>query len=181
MPRYSPQELARRAKELYEERIRAVVEKEHLGRYLVLDVDTGEYRIGDDHFLIAGAMQNEEHDRPLYGLRIGHSGVGRMGSVAGSRDETANGPIAGLPEGLASRGRELYERSIRGLVEKEAHGKYLALDVDSGDFEVGDDYVELWQILRRRRPNASLFTLRVGYLALGRMGPSLWRVRCASV
>jgi hypothetical protein len=71
---------------------------------------------------------------------------------------------------LAARGRDLYDRDIRARVEPHAHGKYLALDVHTGDYEVGEDYLALWKALRRRHPDAWLYTVRIGYPALGRIG-----------
>ncbi len=41
-------------------------------------------------------------------------------------------------EEIARGGEELYERSIRERVEPEHVGRFLALDVFSGDHEVGD-------------------------------------------
>ncbi|MCA1718501.1 MAG: hypothetical protein LC781_17315 [Actinobacteria bacterium] len=40
---------------------------------------------------------------------------------------------------VARRGEELYERSVRALVEPENDGRFLALDVESGDYELADE------------------------------------------
>ena len=40
---------------------------------------------------------------------------------------------------IVRRGEEIYDRDIRALVEAEHDGKFLVLDIESGDYEIGDD------------------------------------------
>ncbi len=48
-PRFSSEEIERRGKELYEKGIRARVETpENIGKLVSIDVETGDYEIGDD-------------------------------------------------------------------------------------------------------------------------------------
>lgn len=76
------------------------------------------------------------------------------------------------PEEAVRRGRELYERQIRSKVEPGNIGKYVVIDIESGDYEVGEDYGALSDCLHQRHPNAALCALRIGYRALGKMGGS---------
>lgn len=79
MEPYTAQEIARRGKELYERRIRASVEPEHEGRFLVVDVESGGYALADDE-LEAFALAREEHpEGVLYLLRVGHRAAHRIG------------------------------------------------------------------------------------------------------
>lgn len=71
---------------------------------------------------------------------------------------------------IASRARTLYESDIRAKVEPENQGKYLAVDVETGKYEVGDDYAVLVQRLRARHPDPAIHVMRVGYPAAGRIG-----------
>jgi hypothetical protein len=48
MDRRRAQEVARRGKEIYERDIRAKVEPEQEGRFLVIDVKSGSYALADD-------------------------------------------------------------------------------------------------------------------------------------
>jgi predicted aspartyl protease len=48
-PRYSKDEIVRRGKEWYEREIRAKVEEGNKGKILVIDIETGEYEMDDDH------------------------------------------------------------------------------------------------------------------------------------
>lgn len=73
-------------------------------------------------------------------------------------------------EEIARRGREIYERDIRREVESAQRGRFLALDVRSGDYEIADDDLEASEKLLERRPDALLYGLRVGERAAYRIG-----------
>jgi hypothetical protein len=78
-PRYSAEETVRRATELYERQLRSQVEASNVGRYIVIDVDTGHYQIGDDYHTTARRILDQNPDAALGVLRIGHRAVGRIG------------------------------------------------------------------------------------------------------
>jgi hypothetical protein len=67
-------------------------------------------------------------------------------------------------EEIARRGKELYERRVRVEVEAEGEneGRFLAIDVESGDHEVADDPLGAGAGLRRRRPDAPVYLMRLG-------------------
>ncbi len=76
-----------------------------------------------------------------------------------------------LPPGeIARRGTELYEKNIRERVETEHHGKYLVLDIETGEYEIDSDHLAALKRAHRKRPDALLFTLRVGHKTAGRIG-----------
>jgi methanogenic corrinoid protein MtbC1 len=53
---------------------------------------------------------------------------------------------------IARRGRELCERSIRAKVETEENiGKIVSINVETGDYEIGNDLVETSLRLRYNR------------------------------
>ena len=78
-PRYAPEEIAARGRELYERQIRAHVEPEHLGKYLVVDIETGNYDLDEDATVVTERAASRWPGAPLYGIRIGHSSWGRIG------------------------------------------------------------------------------------------------------
>jgi hypothetical protein len=71
---------------------------------------------------------------------------------------------------IVRRGKEIYERDIRAQVESEHHGKYLAVDVDSGLYAIGPNSLTAIKNLHLIKPDAVAFMLRVGYPAASRIG-----------
>lgn len=79
-------------------------------------------------------------------------------------------------EETARLGKEIYERDIRPLVEDAHHGEVVAIDVDSGDYAIGDMVVTAAKRLREKRPDAiNVLSERVGYPALRHFGGSSLR------
>jgi hypothetical protein len=70
----------------------------------------------------------------------------------------------------ARRGTTLYEQQVRPLVEVGNHGKVVALDVDSGAFEVAEDTLTGCQRLLARYPDAQIWCVRIGHPAVHRFG-----------
>lgn len=66
-------------------------------------------------------------------------------------------------EEIARRGNEIYRRDIRDKVISQQKGKFLVLDIESGDYEIDDDDLSAEEILRARRPDGVFFGLRIGY------------------
>jgi len=74
-------------------------------------------------------------------------------------------------EDHARRGTEIYNRQVRAQVELGNNGRIVAIDVDSGDYEVSDDGLEAAGQLLARRPAAQIWCVRIGYPAVHRFGP----------
>jgi hypothetical protein len=79
-PRYSRDEIAARAKALYEQRIRSLVEPEHVGKYLVIDIETVEYEIDADDAAVSRRAYEKYPAGTLHGMRVGYPAWGRIGS-----------------------------------------------------------------------------------------------------
>ena len=71
----------------------------------------------------------------------------------------------------ARRGTAIYEQRIGPQVEARNLGKVVAIDVDSGDFEVAEDTLTASQRLLARQPDAQIWCVRIGYPAVHRFGP----------
>jgi len=71
----------------------------------------------------------------------------------------------------ARRGSEIYEREIAPQVEAGNHGRIVAIDVDSGEFEVADQGLDAANRLLCRRPAAQIWCVKIGYPAVHRFGP----------
>jgi hypothetical protein len=70
----------------------------------------------------------------------------------------------------ARMGAELYEQKIRPLVEAGNHGKIVAIDVDTGQYEVDTDSLAAAHRLFARLPGAQIWFVRVGYPYVTRFG-----------
>ncbi len=73
-------------------------------------------------------------------------------------------------EEVARLGTEIYERDIRQRVEKTLHGKVVAIDVESGDFAISEDGIEATDHLLIRRPDATIWLMRIGHESLDHFG-----------
>lgn len=73
-------------------------------------------------------------------------------------------------EELARRGQELYESGIRRQVEADNEGKIVAIDIETGEFEVGDTVMDATDRLFERSPNAQPWGIRIGQRAVYHFG-----------
>ena len=78
-PRYTSEEIALRGQALYEGRLRAVVDARDRGKFLVLDIETGEYEIDVDELAALQRAKRKKPDAALYILRIGSPAAYRIG------------------------------------------------------------------------------------------------------
>jgi hypothetical protein len=73
-------------------------------------------------------------------------------------------------EEFAQRGHEIYESQVRSKVEADNHGKIVAIDIETGAFEVADDSLTAAKQLLIRYPDAQIFGIRIGHRAVHRFG-----------
>ncbi len=78
-------------------------------------------------------------------------------------------PTTGPTGEIAKRGREIYDR-LRPMLEPAHNGKYIVIDVDTGEYELDEDHLTASDRAKAKRANAPLFATRVGFGALGRVG-----------
>ena len=71
-------------------------------------------------------------------------------------------------EEFARRGKALYDNHIRSQVEAGNQGKIVAIDIETGAFEVGDDSLTAAKQLLKRYPDAQIFGIRIGHRAVHR-------------
>lgn len=79
-PSRTPQEVGRLAAAIYERDIRRVVEAEHAGEYLVINVDTGEYLIGKDWLSVSDQADRSFPKGSRFLMRIGATAAVRIGT-----------------------------------------------------------------------------------------------------
>jgi hypothetical protein len=66
-------------------------------------------------------------------------------------------------EEFAQRGDTIYESAVRSQVEEGNHGKIVAIDIETGVFEVADDVVAASAQLLGRLPDAQTWFIRIGH------------------
>ena len=70
---------------------------------------------------------------------------------------------------IGQRGQALYDQQIRPQVEQDYQGKFLILDVNTGDYEIDAEDLTASERLLARRPDAALFGVRIGHRAAYRL------------
>jgi hypothetical protein len=73
-------------------------------------------------------------------------------------------------EEFARRGNEIYETQVRPLVEEGNHGKIVAIDIETGAFELAKDTMTASDRLLERYPDAQIWCIRIGYKGVHRFG-----------
>jgi hypothetical protein len=77
---------------------------------------------------------------------------------------------------IGDRGEELYEHSLRSIVETEENiGKIINIDIETGDYEIDADLIASGRRLQARRPNAAMYGKRIGYNAVYGVGGAIYR------
>ncbi len=77
--RYQSDEIAERGKAIYERRIRPQRQEEHDGKILVIDVESGDYEIDQDHLAAVKRAREKRPDAVLFAMRIGFPALARIG------------------------------------------------------------------------------------------------------
>jgi hypothetical protein len=80
----------------------------------------------------------------------------------------ATGPHR-TPEELARLGGEAFDRNVRPKLRLEDNGKFVAIDIVTGDHEIDEDDYAAVKRLRARRPSADVWLACVGQPATYRM------------
>ncbi len=74
------------------------------------------------------------------------------------------------PDVLAKLGDEIFDRQVKPSLKPEDNGKFVVIDVDTGDYEINeDDYTAVMRLLERK-PEADGWLMRVGFRAACRIG-----------
>ena len=73
-------------------------------------------------------------------------------------------------EEFARRGDALYESDVRPRLTPEDDGKFVAIDIESGAYEMDEDELEAGAKLRARVPAAQIWIVRVGSRYVHRFG-----------
>ena len=70
--------------------------------------------------------------------------------------------------------KAIYKEKIKSLVEPAENGKFIVIDVESGDYEIDEQILDALDRLQERQPNAATYAGRVGYPTAYDLSRSLW-------
>jgi hypothetical protein len=73
-------------------------------------------------------------------------------------------------EEFARRGDAIYEKDILPKLTAKDVGKFLAIDIETGQHELAADEMKAGDRLRRRLPEAQIWMVRIGYASTRRFG-----------
>jgi hypothetical protein len=71
---------------------------------------------------------------------------------------------------VARRGNDIFQRLVKPLLRPEDKGRLVAIDIATGAFEVADTMHAACRQLRERSPDARVWGVRAGYLAVHSFG-----------
>jgi hypothetical protein len=73
-------------------------------------------------------------------------------------------------EELASRGDAIYQTDIRPKLTAKDVGKFVAIDIETGEYEIAADEMKAGDKLLARLPEAQIWMVRIGYAATHSFG-----------
>ena len=73
---------------------------------------------------------------------------------------------------LAILGGNIFDQQVKPSLRPEDDGKFVAIDVDAGDYEIDEDDYTAVMRLKLRSPEAEVWLARAGYPTTCRIGRS---------
>ncbi len=73
-------------------------------------------------------------------------------------------------EEFARRGDAIYEKDVRPQLKPADEGKFAAIDIESGMYEIDVEELKAGNRLRARIPEAQIWMVRVGQRSVHRIG-----------
>jgi hypothetical protein len=70
------------------------------------------------------------------------------------------------PKKLAAQGEKIYDEKLKGILEPEHNGKIVAIEVESGDYFLGNSIVEATEKAKQKYPDRLFHVIKVGYPAV---------------
>src|SRR5882672_7500 len=101
--------------------------------------------VAEGSFFLTPPRYNEQAIKPLRGLTVP--------TTKRTLDE------------LARLGGDIFDRQIRPALRPEDDGKFVAIDVETCDYEMDDDDYAAVARMRSRNPAADVWLMRAGYPA----------------
>jgi len=78
---------------------------------------------------------------------------------------------------IVAKAEALYDGEIRNQVEPQNIGKYVAIDIESGAFDIDDDERVAIRRAIANHPRGVFHLMRIGFPTMGRIGARTKRTR----
>ena len=85
--RRSREETAHLGKEIYERDIRHLVETDHQGEVVAIDIDSGSYALGKNAIVASDDLRDQHPDAQVWLMRVGHRALYQFGGSSLRRAE----------------------------------------------------------------------------------------------
>ena len=73
-------EIVRKARKIYEGQLRSVLEPEHIGKFLIIDVKSGDYEVDTNDIAASKRAHIKHPDGEFFGMRVGYRTSGTLGA-----------------------------------------------------------------------------------------------------
>ena len=159
----SDKNVCQRARAVYDEHIRHLVEPQHVDKFIAVEPDTGEFDFDADLSKASSKLIERRPGSKTCILRIGHKAAINMGSgwPSGYKGTPITDTIKHSVFWIHSR--EIYDSEIRPWVEPKYNGKFLAFDPDTVDCEVHDELLSAVSTLSKRLSGVPFCVLQIGH------------------
>lgn len=84
-PKFSKEEISSRGRAIYEQNLRDKIEAGNLDKFVIIDIETGDYEIDTEDFAASDRAHQNHPNGVFYGMRIGRRSSGTIGTTATRR------------------------------------------------------------------------------------------------
>ena len=168
-------EVLLRAKAFYDAELRANLEPEQNGKYIVIDGESLDYEVDGNLIVASVHLRDRRPDGQMLSFAIGFDSAARgrprtggyddgtsAGEVNGHRDKESSAHRTIKRSFASLQAEEYYNAELRAKLEPAHNGKFILIDPASWDYEVDSDLIVATVHLRDRQPNGEWIIFRIG-------------------
>ena len=74
------------------------------------------------------------------------------------------------PEQIAEKGQKIYNEKLKTTLEASSQGKFVAIDVETGEYFISDTLIGALQEAKSKYPNKLFHTIKIGSEGVFKMG-----------
>ena len=144
------------AQAIYDQLIKDKLAPDCAGKFISIDIQSGDYEIGDDDWETAARLRDRDSRRRAL------MWTAKIGPDLGANEHKYEPPKAETDEKTRALGEAIFNEKIKPALEPDCDNKMVAIDVKSGDYEIGDDDIQPTLRLMERRPDAEIWEHCIG-------------------